>query len=205
MYFIYVIENLTNGKMYIGQTLNPDFRWKKHKKASLDCPYLHRAIRKYGRKNFDFSLIQNCMTLEEANIQEAYWITVLRTLSPQGYNLKEGGLGGGLDSPETREKKRLAKLGENNSFYGHRHSEESKTQISESKKGKKLQISEEDLLRRKTQRTFLGKSHSTDSRSRMSDAQSGEKHNFFGRKHSPETLQKMSQVRKSWWANRKAE
>lgn len=205
MYYIYVIENMPNGKSYVGQTMDPDFRWKKHRKASLDCPYLHRAIRKYGRKSFDFSLIQSCMTLAEANIREAYWIKTLDTLSPKGYNLKAGGLGGGPDSPETREKKRLSKLGENNSFYGRTHSEESKRQISESKTGKKLYLTEKDLVRRKNQKTFLGKVHSQESREKMSRAhmgkQMGRENPMSGRKHSNETQQKMREA----WAKRKAQ
>ena len=199
MFFIYIIENKINGRSYVGQTSDPEFRWRKHRKASLDCPYLHRAIRKYGRKNFDFTLIQRCESAEEANTQEIYWITRLGTLAPNGYNLKEGGLGGGLDSLETRLKKSFSKQGKRNSFYGKKHSDESKRKISEAKKGQKLQLTGEDLLRRQIQKTFLGKAHSAETRAKMKAAHTGEKHNFFGKTHSEETKRKMSESRRKWW------
>lgn len=205
MYFIYIVENLINGKAYVGQTMYPEFRWKKHKKAGLDCPHLHRAIRKYGRKSFDFSLIQRCENLEEANTQEVYWISTLTTLSPNGYNLKEGGLGGGPDSLETREKKRLSKLGERNSFYGRNHSDESKDRISASKTGKKINLSPDDLIRRKTQKTFLGRKHSTATRIQLSKShmgnQIGEKNPMFGKRHSEETKTKMREAQRIRWEN----
>jgi len=205
VYFIYVVENLINNKAYVGQTMDPEFRWKKHKKASLDCPYLHRAIRKYGRKSFDFSIIQRCETLDEANTQESYWIRTLATLSPDGYNLKEGGLGGGPDSLETRKKKSLSKLGERNSFYGRKHSEESKKKISVSKLGKKVNLTPEDLIRRKTQRTFLGRKHSVSTIVQLSKShignQIGEKNPMFGKRHSEETKMKMREAQRVRWEN----
>lgn len=201
MYYIYIIENLINGKSYIGQTANPDLRWKKHKKAGLDCPYLHRAIRKYGHKSFDFALIQSCATAEEINIQEAYWIDMLGTMSPIGYNLKKGGLGGGPDSPETREKKRLAKLGEKNPFYGYHHSEESKKRISMSKVGVPIRVPTEDKKRRRAHISALNKSRigQTLSVEHKLNIAAGQ----LGKSHTEDTIKKMREARQKWWAERK--
>lgn len=202
MYFIYMIENLVNGKIYIGQTSNPETRWKKHRKADLSSPLIHRAIRKYGRENFDFVLLEKCDSLELANVREVFWIRHLGSVSPDGYNLKEGGDGGGLDSLETREKKRFSKLGENNSFYGSQHSEESKKRISDAKTGVSIVVSPEDRRRRSFQMIVLNRSR----RGQALPSEQIEKIRLAstGRKHSKETIQKMKEARRNWWAEKKA-
>lgn len=111
MYFIYVVENLINGKRYVGQTIDPTRRARTHLCPSSKCPYLANAVRKYGVDSFDFILLETCSSLEEANFQEIYWISKLNTLAPFGYNLREGGNAGGKPSKETIEKVRVANLG----------------------------------------------------------------------------------------------
>lgn len=57
---IYKIQNLINGKIYIGQSKNIEKRWLRHKTTAFnknDHSYnlpLYRAIRKYGLENFSF-------------------------------------------------------------------------------------------------------------------------------------------------------
>lgn len=201
MHLIYKIENKINGKLYIGQTTCPKNRKKQHfSKTFHGNPALDRAVLKYGRNNFDFSILEELETLDESNEREPFWIKELNSLVPNGYNLKEGGDAGGPDSSETRQKKSLSKQGEKNSFYGKKHSEEAKIKISKSKMGKKLQLTEGELLRRRNQKTFLGKTHSLESKKKMSKAQSGEYHNFYGKSHSEETKRKMSESHRKWWA-----
>lgn len=65
--------------------------------------------------------------------------------------------------------------GEHNSFYGKKHTEETKNRISENKKGKKL---------------------SEETRRKMSEAHKGEKNSFYGRRHSEETKKKLSEATK---------
>lgn len=72
---IYKIENLINGKVYIGKSKNIQERWGEHKRQSL-CPDsqwnnnyrgcqtpIHKAIRKYGVNNFSFEIIE-CLPLD---------------------------------------------------------------------------------------------------------------------------------------------
>lgn len=203
VYYIYIIENLIDGKAYVGQTADPFLRWRKHRKAEMGCPYLHRAIRKYGRENFDFVLVEKCQSLEEAYEREIYWIKELNTLTPCGYNLKEGGLGGGEDSPEAKLRKRCAKLGPKNSFYGKHHSEESKEKIRKAKLGVSVNVSPEDRDRRRRQivelnKSRIGKKLTAEHRRNLGFAQ-------LGQTHSEQTKQKMSAARKKWWAERKRE
>lgn len=49
--------------------------------------------------------------MEECNYREQYWIQVLDTMSPHGYNLRFGGDAGGKPGPEAVEKMRQSHLG----------------------------------------------------------------------------------------------
>ena len=76
---IYKITNKINNHCYIGQSRNIKKRWQDHKIASNnqnDKSYnypLYRAFRKYGIKNFDFEIIEQC-NLNELNEKEKKWI-----------------------------------------------------------------------------------------------------------------------------------
>lgn len=115
-YFIYVIENKINNKMYIGQTIDIDRRRRGHFYPSSKCPYISNAIQKYGSENFDFCIIEKCVSLEQSNYQEMFWIETLGSLYPNGYNLREGGDAGGRPSRETIEKVRMANTGKKQSL-----------------------------------------------------------------------------------------
>ena len=201
MHFIYRVENKVNGKLYIGQTICPNNRRKQHfSKTFHGNPALDRAVLKYGRENFDFSIIEELETLKEANLQEHYWVSKLGTLVPSGYNLKEGGDAGGPDSPQTKEKKRQSKLGQRNHFYGKEHSDESKQKISLAKIGVSIQLSNEDRKRRKDQmirmnKSRIGKNLSLEQRQKISMS-------VRGRTHSEKTKRKMSGARRMWWAQK---
>lgn len=56
---IYKITNKVNGKVYIDQSKNIEKRWKQHLGAK-DNYLIHRAIRKYGKDNFSFEIVQLC-------------------------------------------------------------------------------------------------------------------------------------------------
>lgn len=90
---IYKITNLINGKCYIGQTTGTlEARWRKHCRSDSKCTAIHNAIVKYGADNFSIEQIDSATTQSELNEKEAFWITELNTMSPNGYNLQNGGL-----------------------------------------------------------------------------------------------------------------
>ena len=86
---IYKIENLLNGKSYIGQSIEIEQRFAKHK-CSKDDFYIHRAIRKYGVNNFSFEILEEC-DKSLLNEKEKFWINKMNTLIPNGYNMIQGG------------------------------------------------------------------------------------------------------------------
>ena len=90
---IYKITNLTNGKIYVGQSKDPVRRWKEHKWDAFNSnckenSAIHEAFLKYGLENFEFTIIG---WFENYNEMEKYYIKELDTLFPNGYNLTEGG------------------------------------------------------------------------------------------------------------------
>ena len=90
---IYKITNLINNKVYIGQSVYIEQRWRQHRYAanSGNDHYLYRAIRKYGIKNFSFTVIEQCAQ-DLLNEREQYWIKQYKSNdSNYGYNLTAGG------------------------------------------------------------------------------------------------------------------
>ena len=60
MGYIYLIENLINGKKYVGQSIQKDInkRWSTHKQVNKSSigTCLFNAYKKYGINNFKFKL-----------------------------------------------------------------------------------------------------------------------------------------------------
>lgn len=89
---IYKIENLNNGKIYIGQSIHPHRRLIEHMymaRHHLDDLPIHLAIAKYQEEAFSFTVIEE--DVENYNEREAYWIKYYNSLVPNGYNILPGG------------------------------------------------------------------------------------------------------------------
>ena len=89
---IYKIENLINGKVYIGQSIEIEKRWQKHLNAK-DNFLIHKALRKYGKENFSFTILEEC-SLFDLDAKEKFWINQYQSLVPLGYNMVQGGSNG---------------------------------------------------------------------------------------------------------------
>lgn len=93
---IYIIKNEINNKVYIGQSINIEKRIKEHfwkAQNKKDVSYntaIHQAIRKYGKENFSWKILQEC-TEEELDSLEKKFIKEYNSLTPNGYNILEGG------------------------------------------------------------------------------------------------------------------
>lgn len=106
---IYRIRNKINGKVYIGQTTaSVAERWHSHCKADSYCVLLSKAIKKYGRDNFDVSAIDSANSKHELDEKEIFYINQHdSTNRDEGYNLREGG-SFGKHSEESRERMSIA-------------------------------------------------------------------------------------------------
>lgn len=103
---IYLITNKVNGKKYVGQSIDIEKRWKDHIRDSKKSEYtIHKAIRKYGVENFEFSVLEEC-PVDKLDEREIYWISELDTYN-NGYNMTLGGEGHILYlNPKEREQKK---------------------------------------------------------------------------------------------------
>lgn len=94
---IYKITNLINEKVYIGQSIDINYRFHNHKSESFNPKSnayntaIHRSIRKYGIENFSFEVIEECAK-ELLSEREIYWIAYYNSYG-NGYNLTSGGEG----------------------------------------------------------------------------------------------------------------
>lgn len=112
--------------MYIGQTNNIKARWKPG--AYKNSVKFYNAILHYGWENFSHIILEENLSLEEANIKEEYYIKKYNTIE-NGFNLLSGGLNR-LASQETKNKMSQTRK-------GIKKSEAHKKAISEALKGKK--------------------------------------------------------------------
>lgn len=93
---IYLITNIVNNKVYVGQTKRPlRVRWAQHLQDADCYDYaLYKAMRKYGKENFIIKIICQC-PVEQLNDKEIYYIKLYNSYinSPHsnGYNMTKGG------------------------------------------------------------------------------------------------------------------
>ena len=85
---VYKIENLINGKVYIGQSIDIETRWYRHKLNSKNVDrLLYRAFRKYGLENFSFEILQECDKKSLNNVELFYISSYCSNIRKNGYNL----------------------------------------------------------------------------------------------------------------------
>jgi group I intron endonuclease len=176
---VYLIRNLVNGKLYVGQTSTSIAqRWREHKSNAVrgrKCA-LHSAIQKYGSASFSVEKLQECLTKEEMDFVEILYIALFKSRAPAGYNLTEGGdwvydRTGSKLSSEHKEAIRRGNLGrkhppcteeyrrkQRESHLGHAHSEAHKQHQSEG-------LKRAYALGRAT--GMLGKKHSEETKSKL--------------------------------------
>lgn len=90
MAIVYSIVNKINGKTYIGQTSGSlKARWTKHCSENSHCLLLKNAIAKYGKDNFELSILHE----SNGSVDELERLEIIATNSiyPNGYNLQSGG------------------------------------------------------------------------------------------------------------------
>lgn len=89
---IYQIRNKINGKVYIGQTVRSLNDRINDYRRGLGNNYINNAFNKYGWDNFEFSIIDTALTIQELNNKEIKYIQEFKSnLKEFGYNIECGG------------------------------------------------------------------------------------------------------------------
>ena len=152
---IYCYTSHTSGKSYVGQSWNLQKRYRRNTvRDTTGCTRrFANAIKSYGWNDFEENILEWHDNQIDLNDAEMFFIAYLGTLSPNGYNLTEGGIGG-RKSAETRRRMSEAAKGKvmsvearrkmseaqkgNQNMKGKKLSDEHKNNISKAKKGKPL-------------------------------------------------------------------
>jgi len=124
---IYKVENKVNGKVYIGQTIyGLNKRKLEHINDHRYNSIIGHAIRKYGKENFNWNIIDEANNKELLDQLERLHISRYESLKTEwGYNIKDGGANG-KHLKETKQKisntlknnPMLSKPGKNNPMFG---------------------------------------------------------------------------------------
>lgn len=177
MGYIYKITNTINDKSYIGISIHPPGkgRIRNHLSGYGNC-IISNAVKKYGRDAFTYEILENNIFPELLPDLEIAYIKKYQTITPLGYNLTHGGEGtlGYRFSAEQRRRLSETRKGEKNSFFGKKHSPETRLKIGEAGKGRK---------------------HTTETRRRISEAQKGKSSPNKGKTRSAKTCGKISKTK----------
>ena len=153
---VYIHTNKINGKKYVGMTSNVKSRFSgngrnylhKNKKGEYSQPLFARAILKYGWENFSHEIVEENLSLENANKLEKELIIKYDTQNTKkGYNIREGGSHGklGEKTKEKLSKNMIGKyVGEKNPFFGKKHTEETKNTIKQKRLNKLKEKTKEE-------------------------------------------------------------
>jgi len=179
---IYCYENKVNGKKYIGKSKDLTHRIKNHERnfkkdffeeTRAENKPLWNAVKKYGRENFLFSILEKC-SFSKLDKKEIYWIKELKShVSENGYNIQFGGNQTNKNIKLTENHKNKignSVRGDKNGFFGKKHSEESKKIISDANKGKKLSKRHIEIIKE-----VNSKPKSELTKQKMADAARGKK------------------------------
>lgn len=218
---IYLVENKINGKKYVGQCITQlNYRKTKHFSAAFkfNSPLrFHQALRKYGKRNFKWKVIEDNINVDYLDDREIFWIDFYDTLK-SGYNMTSGGgtVRGYHHTKETKEHLRSIMKGKSNlDHYINRYGEiegrnryedyinklrerKSKTRLEllVQKYGEEEGIKRYDKFIKKLRISRLGKIMSTEQKQKISQS-------IKGRTDSEKTRKNKSKAKKIYWQNKK--
>lgn len=168
---IYCIENISTGKIYVGQSKNVFYRWMKHKNElnnnSHHNDYLQKAWNKYHEKDFKFYVLEYC-SVDRLDEKEKYYIDYYDSTNRNiGYNLKTGGQEGGSKYSEDVKEKMSESL---KLFY------KNNPEACEEKRRLALLYWSDPITRKSRSgenNSMYGKHHKEDSKRKISEARIG--------------------------------
>lgn len=205
---VYKIENIHNGKFYVGSSIEIEKRFSRHKrelnKNIHHCFPLQQDWLIFGEEAFLFTAFQEFDFEEPARELEQL---ILDIYYNQTYNMSKHAIFGDVisdhpmreniiskmsnslkaryDKMSTTERKTIyGRSAEKNGMYGRIHSRETKEKISQMNKG--------NQYAKGTIRSKKYKEHM----SQIASERIGEKNPFYGKKHSSETKEKIANANK---------
>ena len=142
--FIYKIENMLNGRTYVGQHIGTELGdyWG-------SGVLIHRAYKKYGKDSFKRTILDYAASKEELNFMEAYYIQSLQTKAPNGYNIATGGRGGYTGELSEESRKKISQF-----HKGKPKTAEHRRHLSEAKKG--ISHAQTEETKRKISKSHMG-------------------------------------------------
>lgn len=110
MAVVYLITNKITGKMYVGYTKHdhPWMRWYYHIRSRGTA--ISEAIHRYGKDAFLFEIIFRHPNEFVGLLVEKKLIRILNTITPDGYNICEGGGAGHFRIGRKLSKKTIKKM-----------------------------------------------------------------------------------------------
>jgi group I intron endonuclease len=136
---IYCIQNVLDGKRYIGKSKQVEKRLKDHRRSLLKPRhkdinrYLHAAVSFYGIENFTFTILEAHDVLDEAYLadRELHFMDEFNTCDREcGYNLRRDSSTNTVVHEETRKLISESNKGYSNPNYGNRWTPEMKEAMS---------------------------------------------------------------------------
>ena len=187
---IYKIERLSDGAIYIGQSVNIKSRFNLHRhhlrKGKHSNQHLQNAFNKYGEGDFAFSLIEECED-HDLDYLEQHYLDQARISGKVVFNCGDVATcpnrGRKLGPLSEEHRKKISE-----SVKGYKKSDEERRVISERSKGRIVS----DASRKKMSEAKLGKKLSEETRAKLSIAKKGKPH-----KVSEEARQKLIERNKS--------
>lgn len=217
---IYKITNVVNDKYYVGSSKDIYKRLEQHirnLRLSKHCNQkLQHAWNKYSEQRFIFEIIEEC-EIQKLYEREQYYLD----LNVNGYNIGRTASGGDNLTSHPNRIEIIKKItntihakyenytredierifgnrsGENNANYGNRWNDEQRKRASEQKND--YFKTHAHVKKGKTHVEYFGKERAELINKKLSEhakKRTGEKNSFYGKKHKPETLKKISDANK---------
>lgn len=182
---VYVVRNLIDGKVYIGQSVTLEDRLADHQRNRNHNIYLTRAMRKHGLANFSIEVLEELAAANYSkdllDSREMYYISLYESTDPlKGYNLRTGGAHG-LHSEASRRRISEATKGKTKdgapsaeARKGMVFTDERRRKISEAMKGNTNGgFAKSEETKKKISEANTGKKRTSEEKLKMSRAKKG--------------------------------
>lgn len=181
---IYKITNLSNNKVYIGQSDRLNEREREHfyrlGRNEHHNDHLQKSYNKHGKSNFIFEEIE---ITDDLDNREIYWINEYGGINSNlNYNMKDPLTMQWSDYIKVKQSK--STTGKNNSNYGRKWTQEQKNDLSLKRKGITLENrigkDKADLAKEKMSKSQIGRKHPEEVKNKIRKANVGDKNPAYG-------------------------